>query len=238
MSVPGQGSAPRRRGPKPASVEGQHAWLLPWLKQPLGGGEINFSNSSQNKQVLVVELYCRAHSKHLQLRSLVRSAQRVSARGEACGQQGPCLPALYCKICDLPSGLGPPASHFERILYGLLASQYPNLEIVQEACMLGRAVDVWIGAERLAIMVDGQQHFQQGKRSQAGTDCEFNQAVMEGRGQEVKGLLRLHHADTPAEWNAKIASALAWARNARTLCFVMFSAAYECSPNPCVTLTL
>jgi len=240
MSVPGQGSGQRRRGPRPACVEQQHAWLLPHVISTLDGGPVNYSNSSNNKQILVVRLYCGAHNKHLMLRSLVRSAQRAAERAERDedGQGGPCPPVLYCKICDQLQGLGPAASHFEQRLYGLMAARFADHPMVQEACVLGRVVDVWISNLRLAIMVDGQQHFQDGKRSQAASDAEFNQAVITGRGQEVRGLLRLHYTDTLTEWHAKIARALACARDARTQCFVMFSAAYGCSPNPWHVLTL
>ena len=42
----------------------------------------------------------------------------------------------------------------------------------------------------------------------------------------MKGLVRLHFSDTSVEWHAKIAQALAYARDASVASFLVFSAAY------------
>lgn len=221
----------------------EHAHLLRRVVRAADGRPVQCSISSQNKQLLVIRLACEQHLRHLQLRSLVRSEQEHVARpggdsGECEGHAGaeaPC-PALYCRICDYPKGLGMCASRHERRCYALLAERFPNLQPVQEVWAHGRRVDVMISGLGLAVMVDGEQHFPskgsghhtKSSWDQAVRDAEFNSAVMAGQVHGVKGVARLHFADRPDEWHAKLSQALEYARDASVQAFIVLTAAYMC----------
>ena len=186
----------RKRGRPAARMLEAHAHLLRRVVSAADGQPVQSSISSQNKQLLVVSLACGQHLRQLQLRSLVRSEQEHAARADDvskggrghAGEQAGC-PALYCKICDVPKGLGRQASQHECRCYALLAGRFPNLQPLQEVWACGRRVDVFFRESGLAVMVDGEQHFPsegsghhtQASWEQAQRDDEFNSKVVAGQ---------------------------------------------------------
>lgn len=183
-------------------------------------------NSSSNKQQLRVRLACGEHTVQLQLRSLLKSWQRAVSKGEDSWSG---LTTLHCKVCDVPCGMhgAALASHFERKLYALLQSRFPDLQWQHESRVLGRLVDVWVPAVQLIIQVDGPHHFWGASGEQASSDRTHEQALVHARGQAVRGMLRLHYQDGSDVWAACVARALHLARQSAVACFVCFSPSFE-----------
>jgi hypothetical protein len=225
MSVPGA------RGRKARCLLHEHPQLLQQIMGTTDGQPLNPSSSSTNKQGVVFQLACNQHVRVAQLRSAVRNAQRAKVL-----QQEPTLG--YCKVCNIPyqqQGAAH-ASQLEVVCYEMLMGQLgPLFEWRHEARLLGRPVDVWVPGLKLAVNVDGQHHtpscssgmLSTSSTEQARKDEEFNASVMAGQGQEVKGLLRLHHADSVVEWWAKMAQAMSKARDPGVVCFVIFTQAFN-----------
>lgn len=222
---------PGVRGRKAKCLLHHHPLLLASFLGTTDGRPLNYSNSSTNKQGVVFQLACKQHVRVVQLRSAVRSCQRAELLLRA-----PTL--FYCKVCDHPykQAGATHASQLETRCYELLKDQLgPSFEWLHEARQLGRPVDVWLPHVRLAVNVDGQHHTpscctgRQGTSSmeQAARDEVFNASVLAGHGSVVKGVLRLHHADSDREWWGKLAQALAAARDPSVVCFVMFTQAFN-----------
>lgn len=195
------------------------------------GASVEFSNSSTNKQRVVVQLACGKHTHTLQVRSLIRSFQRALGRNDA--QQVPGMgcdtapaTALYCKRCDIPCAMpgAMTASESERRLYCLLQSRFSDLQWQHEERVCGRAVDVWVPALKLVIQVDGAHHFWGSDGQQASSDRQHEEAVLNSRGAgQVKGLLRLHHREGNDVWERCTAWVLVLARDATVISFVVYS---------------
>ena len=171
----------------------KYAHVLRRVVRAADNWPINTSSSSTNKQQLLFKLECGKHLRQLQLRTCVRSAQLAAQEcGSGPGSGHACVPCLECRLCA-----GRASAHEQRF-FGMLAQCYPDLEPLLEAWVHGRTADALLSGMRLAVMVDGEQHFQQGKRAQGASDAAYDDAVMVGRGRQIKGLLRLHFADTGA----------------------------------------
>ncbi len=178
------------------------------------------------------------------------SSESESESEEGRVGEGPNIPCCFCKICVVPKSVR--VSRPEARAYSIFSSRYPNLVLQEESVVPGFVVpglrnskrwDVVVQGLRLVVEVDGAGHFPgQGKghhdSSEGGgvrksrSECAglrdecCNQAVMQGRGQHIKGLLRLHYKDTNDAWGMSVARALELARNERVQCFVFFSPRY------------
>lgn len=199
------------------------------------GSPVDFSNSSNNKQVLVIQLACGRHTATMQLRSFIRSIQRT--HGKQGTQQGTdvvdsmaCATALYCKRCGNTQGMSGAmaASHCESRLYCLLQSRFPDVQWQHEQRVCGRPVDVWVPALKLVLQADGAHHFWGPDGTQADSDRRHEQAVLGS--MQAKGLLRLHYQDGNDVWAGCVAWALHLARDAGVCSFVVYSPSYSRRP--------
>ena len=222
-----------RRGRPPQAMHQQYKELQPHITGSLDGQPVCWTVSSYNRQCVWVLLACGKHYKIRQLQSAARSARRAGPQ---------CDPTVnYCKCCSLPAGLPKvhKASQFELQLYEMLEGWSrrtgPLLWVQETRVIARRQVDVWLPHARIALNVDGQQHFprvSKGHQStsskvQAARDEAFNAAVMRGAGGQVRGLVRLHFRDDVCAWREKLKQAMMLAADARVRCFVLFTPSYR-----------
>ena len=138
-------------------------------------------------------------------------------------------PGLHCKRCwGDGEGERKAASVLEQEGYAILSEVCPG-EIWAECPLFGKSVDVYVPGLRLAVEVDGEQHFRDA--GAAGRDDAFDLAVVQNRGQgRVKGLVRLHYIDALCHgggnaWKAAVAQAMHACRSRQVQCFVFYSRA-------------
>lgn len=190
------------------------------------------ANNSRNREECVFRLWCGnpLHTKRVLITSVFRSMRR--------GQGHP----LYCRVCDQPPGAGRQGSSHEQRCYAMMQAHYPDVKLCLESMVLGSSshspVDLYMPCACMAVYVDGEHHFtsqgtaghnQQGSTEQASRDAAINQAVARGDmvARGVKGMVRLHYADSSRVWQACVADGLSLARNPSVRCFVLFSPAYD-----------
>ncbi len=205
----------------------------PLLQQSVVSGDASNSSAAGAAPVGLL-LACRKHARVLQFRSAAKQARRhLHSSEEAAGGAGNTAAqqaALYCKRCDAPAAhtlrssgvLVAKASEAELICYNLLDNWFPELDYqVEHTVVVGgvrRRVDVFVPSVRMAIQVDGKQHFLPSHKpsheavfemeQQIQNDVAFNQAVREGDGSVVAVLVRLHHLDGKQAWGAAVRAGL------------------------------
>mmetsp|Transcript_21218 Transcript_21218/g.53948 ORF Transcript_21218/g.53948 Transcript_21218/m.53948 type:complete len:260 (-) Transcript_21218:361-1140(-) len=193
------------------------------------------ANSSSNAHVLEFRLACGnpLHSKRQQLRSMLRAQHR--------GKADP----LHCRVCDAPRGAGGRGSYHEQRCYRMFSSHFADVRLCVESMLWGSdshsPVDLYLPALCLAVYVDGEHHLtsqgasghhKQGSMQQACKDESINAAAWSGHGlaRGIKGVVRLHYADSTRTWRNCVAAAMALARNPTVRCFGLFSYSYDRSP--------
>ena len=189
-------------------------------------------NSNNNHEVVLMACGCEVagHKRLLQYTSAHRDMRRWKKKY---GGSVP-YPGLHCKRCwGDGEGEKKAASVLEQEGYATLSAVCPG-EIWAECSLLGKSVDVYVPRLRLAVEVDGEQHFR--NAGAAGRDDAFDLAVVQNRGQgRVKGLVRLHYSDALCygggdAWKAAVAQAMHACRSRQVQCFVFYSRAYGRAP--------
>jgi hypothetical protein len=202
-----------------------------------GNQHCTFNQMSANSRVQPKVhwfLACRQHRRLMQYRSVLKSIARHEGK-PTCFHCWLCMSQeQMAEGCDMRQ----PSAH-ELVLYvHLQGLQFVGLlpEFQCEIRVLPGtygAVDVWVPGWRIAIMVDGEQHFpgasgQHHSKSylqQKETDDSFNAAVLAGQGQPyITGLLRVHweHVAVCEQWVLRAAQ-LAAVCQRQGLKFVMLS---------------
>lgn len=237
-----------KRGRRAVSLQKKYGAVLGFLAHPDQVDPTDLVNSSANDARMLWRLTCNrsTHVRQLQLRSVIAAVQGARAKGQSMAKA--MGHAFYCKLCDSPAGAGRSASAHERRCYDRVMAAYPEHELWIESCVLGSSLrtplDLYMPAAHLGIMVDGEQHFMQAgsagrggagpssAQEQAARDESMNQCVGSGAGLDcgLKGLLRLHYADSRAVWQSCLARALQLAQDTSVRCFVQFSPGYDRSP--------
>jgi hypothetical protein len=197
--------------------------------------------SNTNTGLVWVKCACKTHFRVMQQGSAQKSVRRRDASVRGGGKVLP--PSCeWCTICHMPRAPAQFVSDCAAQCYSLLKHKYANLILVQDYRPPGltsmgvrSALDIWVPKERLGIMIDGAQHFPGSGRyttGQAVSDAAWDKAVLAAAGStEIKGLLRLHHADSKgggATYDVFIARALQLCRATSVACFTLYTRAYDC----------
>jgi hypothetical protein len=209
----------------------------------LDGEPVSWANSSTNQQKLLVKQECSySHYRVVQLRTVIAgvNSRKRKSKEEAlqCTDDSACAAAVAavtcCPACHCP------ASIHQADVCSMLIEEFSDRVLCFEVNLLKKSVDIFmpLGAAGVAIEVDGSQH---GEKDMHGTtasqqeaqDDAYNKKVLEGDGTTVKGLVRLHWADGPKQWQATVARALQLARDVHVRSFVVFSRVYREGTEKC-----
>jgi hypothetical protein len=151
--------------------------------------------------------------------------------------EGSLPPALVCRECDAKVAASMHMrmpSAWEQCMSSFLKTD--GFAVITEyKAMQARwgAIDFWLPAFSVGLMVDGEQHFpshhgshhNSSSHEQAARDARFNDAVLSAGGSVVKGLVRLHHHDM-RYWMRHVWRAVVMSQQQGVTVFVIFSKSY------------
>uniref|UniRef100_A0A7S0WR40 Uncharacterized protein n=1 Tax=Chlamydomonas leiostraca TaxID=1034604 RepID=A0A7S0WR40_9CHLO len=220
------------------SKRGRRARALAALSQylhPCNGHEAGaaVAASSTDHKQHVWWLSCRQHTTIKTAGAIARSMRRTPEHAHTVP------PALVCKECHAgraaTMGMRMP-SLWEQCM-GLFLHGEGLVAVREFKALQGSwgAIDFWLPAFSLGIMVDGEQHFPShssghhtsSSMEQAARDARFNAEVPGAGGKVVKGLVRLHHHDMPY-WMRHVRRGVTLAQQPGVSVFVIYSKSYGC----------
>lgn len=190
----------------------------------------------RNKNAAVeFKLCCGRHSRWMNFHSMANKFNELlgrvpRARDWAATRAAAARACLSCRACGGAHGIpswagGKGASEHEIRCYQMMQEHFPHLQFTCEYPLhvrpgMCRLVDVFVPSRRLAIQVDGEQHFFTVERRKPGTSCEavlcrqrksdesFNNAVCASDGSVVRACVRLDYAASTLLWRQAMDRAL------------------------------